>query len=192
MLPTRSVSIARNGISSGSLSVQKIPQPPSLGIPSATRRHANGHSPPLREMNQGHGSFCHGYPMEGQSAEPIEHFRPKTLPEFYSEAFTWSNLYYCCERCQLEKLNQWDDALIRPGAEDYTFLRYFEFDYTTGAIKPTTIEASSRDDQHTAAITIQIYGLDSPQRRRRRLEALNNFSEGRGIDSTSDRDYVES
>ncbi len=145
--------------------------------------------PELRDMNQGHCSFCDGYPLEGISGEPIEHFKPKTDQRFYAEAFSWENLFYCCESCQRAKRDQWDDALLRPDKDDYQFLRYFEFDYTTGQIKPSPIATLA--EQRRAEITIRLYELDSSSRRRRRLDELRAFRSDVPIDQVGDRDFVQ-
>lgn len=94
--------------------------------------------PALREMSDGHCSFCEAFPLEGQSNEPIEHFRPKSA--FPEHAYEWKNLYYCCETCQSSKGDRWDDGLLAPDAPDYRWADWFEFDYTTGSM----VQISSR------------------------------------------------
>ena len=147
--------------------------------------------PALREMNQGHCSFCDAFPLEDRIKIPIEHFKPKSRPEFYGEAYAWSNLYYCCGICQAFKEDSWDDRLIRPDGPGYEFLKYFEFDYTTGAIRPSLLAHS--DDQARAATTIEIYGLDHKTKRRERLRSLRIFSRGDSfeIDDFAYRDFLE-
>lgn len=145
--------------------------------------------PALRLMNQGHCSFCDCYPLEDRSKEPIEHFKPKTHPAFLRGASTWENLYYCCEFCQDSKKDQWDPKLIRPDASDYQFLRFFEFDYTTGAIRPSTFNRS-QEDQSRVEVTIKFYGLDKPARRRMRLEYMENYSD-QEIDTVAYRDFLK-
>ena len=68
--------------------------------------------PLLRDMTDGHCSFCDSFPLEGQSNEPIEHFRPKS--NFPCLAFEWGNLYYCCEKCQTSKQEEWSEELLAP------------------------------------------------------------------------------
>jgi uncharacterized protein (TIGR02646 family) len=124
--------------------------------------------PELRNMAQGHCSFCDGFPLEPTSKEPIEHFRPKS--EFPKLAFSWDNLFYCCENCQSSKGELWNDLLLKPDAEDFEFDRYFDFDTTNGAIRPNRF--SSEADQERARVTIEMYSLDTEVRRKHRKQAL--------------------
>jgi uncharacterized protein (TIGR02646 family) len=106
------------------------------------------------------------------SNETIEHLRPKS--KFPEHAYTWKNLYYCCDACQNAKREEWDEALLCADAEEYSFSRYFEFDFTTGGIKPNSL--ASEQDRLRAAITVKLYGLDSQSRRRNRLREAEIFA----------------
>jgi len=148
--------------------------------------------PTLYEMNQGHCSFCDSFPLGTSSTEPIEHFRPKSKPEFYHLAYDWGNLYYCCELCNSTKGEQWHDELLAPDSDDYRFEQYFEFDFTTGEIQPNS--KASKADQARARVTIDMYGLNikaRPLRRRTTLRQWTNLSE-RCIDDFPFRDFLES
>lgn len=148
--------------------------------------------PTLREMNQGHCSFCDAGPLEAVSKEPIEHFRPKGNPLFHALAFTWSNLFYCCDRCQSTKGEQWDDGLLKPDDPDFYFDDYFDFDFTTGAIEP---KHSSVLHESRANVTIRLYGLDSEIRRRQRRLELRKWiatpHDERKLDEWSYRDFLD-
>ncbi|MEM9365053.1 MAG: hypothetical protein AAGD07_03585 [Planctomycetota bacterium] len=148
--------------------------------------------PALRELNQEHCCFCDAAPLPGVSAEPIEHFRPKSDSRFYDLAYTWPNLFYACEACQSSKLNRWDDRLIAPDETDYTFERYFAFDFSTGAISPNP--HASIDEKDRARETIHLFGLDSEIRRRRRRETLRKWQNSnlRDIDDFPYRDFLTS
>jgi len=146
--------------------------------------------PSLKEQTQKHCSFCDAFPVEGVSIETIEHFRPKsTYPHL---AYTWANLYYSCDACQNTKLEQWDEVLLDPDADDYSFAKYFEFDFTTGELNPNKL--ASNADQVRAATTIRLYGLNSRSRPRLRLNEARKWS--RPSDSPSElhlwayRDYL--
>jgi len=145
--------------------------------------------PPLRAMNQEHCSFCDCYPLYDRSREPIEHFRPKSWIEFYRDAFSWENLYYSCDRCQASKGEQWNPLLLRPDAEDYSFDDYFEFDFTTGSMRPNLTADTGRKER--ARITIELYGLDEQARRRSRLESADQYVEGQNLDLYSYRDFIQ-
>lgn len=142
----------------------------------------------LAAMTQEHCTFCDRYTVEPDS---IEHFRPKSDSRFLHLAYEWENLFYCCGGCQNEKGEQWDDGLINPDAEDYSFSRYFMFDWGTGGMSPN-VQATAAD-QARAEATIRIYGLDTQTRRRFRLKALRDYqrSTGMTIDDMPYRDFVE-
>jgi len=128
--------------------------------------------PALRAQTQRHCSFCDAFPVEGVSIESIEHFRPKSKsPEL---AYSWINLYYCCDACQSAKREKWDDRLLTPDAPGYLCSAYFEFDYTTGEIKPNAL--CSDQDQQRAATTIELYGLNLSSRRRNRQSEARKFA----------------
>ena len=148
--------------------------------------------PTLMSMTQYHCAFCDAYPVRGVANDTIEHFRPKGDGRFTSEAYTWENLYYCCNYCQSAKLNQWDDGLLRPDADGYLHKTYFEFDYTTGQIQPNRV--ANAEDQHRAEVTIRLYGLDhKPRRDNRRWELRERQRAGNlPIDEfTAYRDFLE-
>jgi hypothetical protein len=63
---------------------------------------------------------------------------------------------------------------LHADADDFSFSRYFEFDFTTGEIRPNPL--SPKAEQERAAITLKLYGLDSPARRRNRLDEARRFS----------------
>jgi uncharacterized protein (TIGR02646 family) len=128
--------------------------------------------PTLRAQSEGHCSFCDAFPVDGVSNETIEHFRPKS--KYPGHAYSWTNLYYCCDACQNAKREEWDDGLLHADAPDYLFSRYFEFDFTTGGIRPNPL--ASEQDQQRAAVTVKLYGLDSPARRRNRLDTAAIYS----------------
>lgn len=132
--------------------------------------------PTLQLQTESHCSFCDGYPMRELTNESVEHFRPKR--KFPEEAFSWTNLYYCCDGCQKAKGDDWDDLLLRPDGEEYTFGRYFIFDFTTGGIRPNP--RATESDQLKAAKTIELYQLDSQQRRRHRLEYAEEWDKTGG------------
>ncbi len=146
-------------------------------------------------MNQGHCSFCDAFPLIGSSKEPIEHFRPKSDPQFRHLAYAWSNLYYSCECCQSHKGERWDDTheLVSPDAADYECFSYFEFDFLTGEMRPNSKASDLK--QARAQTTIEHYGLDHQDRRDRRQRVLREWQRlhetQRQIDSESDRDFLE-
>ncbi len=148
--------------------------------------------PVLKAQTRDHCSFCDGFPVGSVSNDTIEHFRPKCADRFPEHAYSWTNLYYCCDQCQSKKREQWDDDLLAPDAEGYTFERYFEFDFTTGEMRPSS--SADQDDKRRAQITLKLYGLDSGERRRCRLYMMrlwtNTIPERRNLDEFAYRDYL--
>jgi uncharacterized protein (TIGR02646 family) len=140
--------------------------------------------PHLKTMTQGHCAFCDTFPLDDRSREPIEHFKPKSDPRFYAEAYAWDNLYYCCELCQGTKREQWDEGLLRPDSQDYSFERYFLFDYTTGQVRPNSLAPA--EDQ------TRIFGLDLDSRRRGRCLELRRWQQGPkgNLDDRAYRDFL--
>lgn len=116
--------------------------------------------PRLKEQTQQHCSFCDNFPVQ---TDTIEHFRPKS--RFPRDAYRWENLYFCCSACQ-RKGDDFDEAALQPDAEDYTFDRYFRWDWTRGTIKPNDLAAPA--DQHRAEVTIRLYRLNEQHPRFRK------------------------
>jgi uncharacterized protein (TIGR02646 family) len=144
--------------------------------------------PLLKAQVSDHCSFCDNYPISPPSYDTIEHFRPKRL--FPREAYQWENLYYCCDCCQ-RKGDDFDDALLRPDAEDYTFDRFFRWDYTRGTLELN--ERASAEDQHRAEVTVMLYRLNDghPSLRRRELRRRSLMPD-EPIDDFAYRDFVGS
>lgn len=118
--------------------------------------------PPIREalgrMTDEHCSYCDGCPIDAMSDEQVDHFRPKTRPEFYMSVCDWDNLFLCCGACNKAKLDQWDEDLLRPDAADYEFDRYFEYRFETGELHPSTV--ADEGDRRRAARTIELLALN--------------------------------
>lgn len=144
--------------------------------------------PALKAQVQDHCSFCDNYPICPPSLDTVEHFRPKTL--FPREAYRWENLYYCCCHCQ-GKGDDFDEALLRPDAEDYSFDRFFRWDYTNGTLEVN--ERASAEDQNRARVTRSLYRLNvgHPSLRRRELRR-RSLMPNEPLDDFAYRDFVES
>jgi len=149
--------------------------------------------PVLKEMTQGHCSFCDGFPLDAQTNEPIEHFRPKDTDNesFATLAYKWDNLYYCCDNCNTTKGKKWEDGLIAADEHDYQFSNYFIYDFEIGQISPNP--TASPPMQARAETTIRLYGLDDQSHRtRRRLELLKyGKTSHKIIDDWAYRDFLE-
>ncbi len=111
----------------------------------------------LDAMTAGRCAYCDGFPIDATGEEQIDHFRPKARPEFYALVCAWENLFLICTACNKAKLDQWDDALLRPDV-DFHFSRYFMFDAASGILEVNP--RASRSDQHRAGRTIEILDLN--------------------------------
>lgn len=80
---------------------------------------------PLKRQTDAHCSYCDQFPVSPPGTETIDHFKPKS--RFPGEAYSWENLYFACNCCQLRG-DTWDEKLLRPDAEDFVFSRYFIWD----------------------------------------------------------------
>lgn len=49
----------------------------------------------------------------GPKVMQIDHYRPKSRPEFARLTNDYSNLYYCCPECNRKKSNYWPSYLQR-------------------------------------------------------------------------------
>ena len=127
--------------------------------------------PDLMEMTAGHCSFCDGFPLE-TTGDSIEHFIPKTKEP--ALAYSWTNLFYCCPKCQASKMDKFSDKLLRPDADDYLFGYYFQYDTETGDIIPNPDRVEN--DIARAEKTIELYGLNEHGRPKARKRTLKIFA----------------
>jgi len=127
----------------------------------------------LTAMTNEHCAFCDGGDLGAMSRETLEHFRPKSRKEFYRLAYNWENLYPCCDRCQSEKLEKYDAALLIADEAGYDFNDYFMVDYITGEILPNPLASAA--NQHRADTTIRIYGLNVEPRTKIRKKELKRY-----------------
>ena len=142
----------------------------------------------LARMTQKHCAFCDGE-LGVVSRVTVEHFRPKkTFPKL---AYTWDNLFPCCDLCQSIKLERFDDALLKPDTEDYAFNKYFTVNYHTGAIEIS--QSAELAAQAKARITSDLYGLNTTERRKARIREWERFSRAKApcIDDYSYRFFLE-
>lgn len=127
--------------------------------------------PILRNLTQNHCSFCDGFPLQ-QTGETIEHFKPKS--KFPLLSYQWKNLYISCHNCQ-QKLDEFNDFLLKPDNRNYKFSEYFIFNYSSGEIKENPAKPLS--NQQKAKETIRIYRLNDfgrPEDRKRVFKQFND------------------
>ncbi len=124
----------------------------------------------LSTMTQKHCSFCDAYPMGRRIPPTVEHFKPKT--QFPLDAYKWENLFLCCGLCQ-EKGDEFDDGLLKPDEDYYSFDKYFDIDWVTGDLLPN--KEALKEEQERAKITIELYRLNDNDKPKDRLEELKDF-----------------
>lgn len=125
----------------------------------------------LMELENAHCSFCDGFPVEPVSADSIEHFKPKS--QFPLSSYVWENLFYCCSKCQQSKLENFDEQLLKPDIDEYTFEYFFEYDTKTGDIIPN-VDRSDLEIER-AKITIKLYGFNDHGRPKARKRTIRQF-----------------
>ena len=114
----------------------------------------------LHSMTVGHCAYCDGFPVDATGEEQIDHFKPKSQSEFYHLVCDWQNLFFVCYGCNKAKRADWEEALLRPDADDFSFVRYFLYRSDTGQLEPNP--AASADEQHRTSRTIEILKLNRP------------------------------
>jgi uncharacterized protein (TIGR02646 family) len=124
----------------------------------------------LMSMTQDHCAFCDGA-LGTESRKTIEHFYPKE--SFLHLAYTWGNLFPCCDACQSAKLAKFDEGLLKPDEVGYRFYDYFEVNFKTGELLP--LLTVSQHNQDRAKITINLYQLNKLERCKARLKELKAF-----------------
>jgi uncharacterized protein (TIGR02646 family) len=113
----------------------------------------------LKILTQGHCSYCDDFPIKSK-ADSIDHFRPKSLPAHFELVCQWENLYYSCHNCQSTKMEQYDEHLLCPDDEAYSFNKYFLYSYRTHEIEFNP--SLSEDNVKRAETTRRIFGFNDP------------------------------
>jgi uncharacterized protein (TIGR02646 family) len=144
--------------------------------PKSEFKWPRGSAAPIRkrlaEMTNLRCAFCDGG-LRTSSPDTIEHFHPKHAGAFPELAFAWTNLFPCCCQCNETKGKKFQEQLLNPAADDYSFGRYFLCNHATGEIEISPLADSK--DQERARITCELYGLNSPARMQARKEELKKW-----------------
>ncbi len=115
--------------------------------------------PILLKMTQKHCAFCDFYPLSEDLLNPIpiEHFYPKCKGKFPEKAYQWDNLFPSCNGCTAKKRDRFDEKLLKPDDQDYTFEAYFK---VTGDGKLEPSDTSDKNSKERVKTTIDIYKLN--------------------------------
>ncbi len=127
-------------------------------------------------MTDQHCAYCDGFPLDATGREEVDHFKPKSRPEFYPLVCDWTNLFLCCTACNGAKREQWDADLLRPDAPGYAFEAYFEYRFDTGELRPAS--TASAEAQRRAGRTIEILDLNRAGNCANRKRARRCYSRG--------------
>lgn len=106
-----------------------------------------------------HCSYCDSL-MGYTSPDTIDHFLPKSRPEYRHLAYEWSNLYHCCFSCNLAKGSRFDECALRPDEPGYEFSRYFRY-HRDGKL---SIIAAEGEDRRRAEATLALLKLHENER----------------------------
>ena len=70
------------------------------------------YKPYLQRLFRDRCAYClsHEDHMGRFDAMEVDHFRPKARREFAHLRLAWTNLYYCCRRCNQHKSSKWPNA----------------------------------------------------------------------------------
>ncbi|MDX2070472.1 MAG: hypothetical protein SFV55_18740 [Haliscomenobacter sp.] len=117
--------------------------------------------PFLKLQSQNHCAYCDAFPLQ-IGDDTIDHFCPKSVPDYFMEAYSWRNLYCACNHCQTAKMESFSTDLLRPDAPDYSFERYFLYNYASHEIEVNP--NASLTDQNKAETTIRIFQFNYPER----------------------------
>ncbi|HRC32352.1 MAG TPA: hypothetical protein PK736_02795 [Bacteroidia bacterium] len=129
--------------------------------------------PLLAQLTGNHCSYCDDYPLKTK-ADSIDHFKPKSRSEFFELVCQWENLFYCCTNCQNSKKEKFHVHLLRADRVDFSFSKYFIYDYTNHKIEPNPF--AEKIEQESATISIEIFGLNDPGHVSSRRISLNRYN----------------
>jgi uncharacterized protein (TIGR02646 family) len=141
----------------------------------------------LAAMTAQRCSYCDGYPLNATGKDEIDHFRPKTHEDFYELVCAWENLFLVCTSCNRAKRDQWESSLLRPDDPEYSFDRYFLFNFETGELKPAPDIAAP--ERHRVQRTIEILDLNRPGACTARLTAIKVIRRRESDDELADLAY---
>jgi uncharacterized protein (TIGR02646 family) len=117
--------------------------------------------------NNDHCAYCDCHPLKDDRGFEIDHFKPKS--KYRLEAFTYINLFPCCNECN-KKGNSYHISLLKPDEIDYQFEDFFRYDSFTGEILPNL--SKSDENQKRASKTIEIFRLNIGNKPRNRITAI--------------------
>lgn len=134
--------------------------------------------PFLAALTDDHCSFCDNFPIRSKE-DSIDHFKPKSRPTYYGLVCKWENLYYCCQNCQQYKREQFNQYLLRPDSEDFSFEKYFIYSYASHELEPHPSLTAA--EKRKAKTTIDIFGLNDKGHIAARRISLERYEAKRNL-----------
>jgi uncharacterized protein (TIGR02646 family) len=117
--------------------------------------------------NDDHCAYCDCHPLKDDRGFEIDHFKPKA--KFPLEAFTYSNLFPCCNECN-KRGTAYNELLLKPDEIGYKFEDFFRYESFTGKIIPNTSKPT--ENQKRASKTIEIFKLNVGNKPLNRMKAI--------------------
>jgi HNH endonuclease len=138
-------------------------------------------------MTQERCSYCDGDLRFGTVQEDIDHFRPKSRPEFYGLVCAWENLFLVCAPCNKAKGDRWNELLLKPDDLEYRFARYFSYSFEKDELEPNPV--ASAGDGERARVTIELLGLNGAKHRASRRRVREKILRGLSAEAREDLSY---
>ena len=127
----------------------------------------------LKSQTNDHCSFCDNFPL-GSREDSIDHFWPKSHPEYFEFVCHWENLYYSCQNCQGFKKEQYSHLLLRPDSGNFSFDRFFIYTFRYDTIEPNPTLGVMETEM--ASVTIEIFGLNDEGHKMARRHARERYT----------------
>jgi uncharacterized protein (TIGR02646 family) len=121
----------------------------------------------LFDCHKDHCAYCDCHPLKDDKGFEIDHFKPKK--KFPLEAFTYLNLFPCCNECN-KKMSGYSVLFVKPDEIGYKFEEFFRYDSFTGAILPNP--SKSVENQKRAFETIKTFKLNLGAKPGNRMKAI--------------------
>jgi len=144
----------------------------------------------LEVIAKDHCSFCDDKPLGVKSTQTIEHYFPKGKDDFPCLTFAWENLFYCCNKCQLNANSDKPfKYTLKPDNEAYFFQNCFYYDQEFGELKILENLASKNPEKFEKATAfLKRYGLKDGKLKQVRINKFKEvFRELKDDDDTFDK-----
>ncbi len=128
----------------------------------------------LKELTNGHCSYCDGLIYEATSYVIIEHYKP--INEFPNLEKIWHNLFASCSKCNNSFKRDFYPKVkpLKPDTDEYSsFEKWFEIDFEKYEIRPNKF--LNFNDKERARTTINWFGLNDYDRIKARKNEYETY-----------------